>query len=137
VVEDLGLGEALRVECERTARRGQVAVDFEDDADAGRARGDRALCLFRVAQEGLRNAVRHGKPQHVRVELRAADGGTSVSVVDDGCGFDPSAPRERASLGLASMRERVALLGGRIEIESRRGQGTRVTAWVPAAEATP
>jgi signal transduction histidine kinase len=137
VVDDLGLGEALRMECERAARRGQVAVEFEGDEAVGLARGDRALCLFRVVQEGLRNAVRHGKPQHVRVELRAADGSTGVSVVDDGCGFDPAAARERASLGLASMRERVALLGGRIEIHSRRGQGTRVIAWVPVAEATP
>jgi signal transduction histidine kinase len=97
-------------------------------------RGDRALCLFRVAQEGLRNAVRHALAKRIHVELHAADGGTKVAIIDDGIGFDPDAAREHASLGLASMRERVALLGGHLEIRSRRGQGTRVTAWVPAAE---
>jgi signal transduction histidine kinase len=136
VIDDLGLGEALRIECQRAARRGQVAVEFEGDEVAGRARGDRALCLFRVAQEALRNAVRHARPQHIGVELRAADGGTRVSVRDDGMGFDAEAERDHASLGLASMRERVALLGGRLEMRSRPGQGTRVTAWVPAEEKT-
>ena len=134
VIDDLGLGEALRIECQRTARRGQVAVDFDGDESAGRARGDRALCLFRVAQEALRNAVRHAGPQRIQVELRAADGGLAVSVRDDGSGFDTEAARGHASLGLASMRERVALLGGRLDIHSRPGQGTRVTAWVPAEE---
>lgn len=136
VVDDLGLGEALRTVCERAARRAAVEVGFQGDEAGAALRGDRALGLFRVAQEALRNALRHAQPKHVRVELRAEDGGTRVSVVDDGTGFDPDAPRDHASLGLASMRERVALLGGRLEVRSRRGQGTTVSAWVPAAEAS-
>ena len=135
VVDDLGLGEALRMECERAERRGAATVVYHGDATAGAIRGDRALCLFRVAQESLRNAMRHGKPRHVRVELRAVDDGTSISVVDDGAGFDPTADRGRASLGLASMRERVNLLDGRIEIRSRPGQGAAITAWVPTPAA--
>jgi len=137
VVEDLGLSEALRIECERAARGSAVRIAFEGD-EAGRAlRGDAALCLFRVAVSALRNALRHGQPQQVRFELRAEKAGWRVSVADDGSGFDPQAPRERASIGLASMRERVALLGGRLEIRSRPGAGTSVTAWVPATEGTP
>lgn len=135
VIDDLGLAEALRIECERAARRGPVEVDFHVDAGGSDARGDRALCLFRVAQEALRNAVRHAQAQHIRVALRAEHGSTAVSVADDGGGFDPAAERGHASLGLASMRERVALLGGRFEIRSRPGQGTRVTAWVPVEPA--
>jgi signal transduction histidine kinase len=137
VVDDLGLGEALRIECDRAARRGAVEVDFDADEAGGALRGERALGLFRITQEALRNALRHAQPKHVRVELRAEHGGTRVSVSDDGRGFDPEAARDHASLGLASMRERVALCGGRIQIASRRGQGTRVTAWVPAAPASP
>jgi signal transduction histidine kinase len=136
VIDDLGLGEALRIECERAARRGAIEVDFTADEAGHTMRGDHALCLFRVAQEALRNALRHSQAQHVRVELRAAEGGTSVSVSDDGIGFDPVVARDHASLGLASMRERVALIGGRLDLRSRQGQGTSVTAWVPAAEAT-
>lgn len=132
VIDDLGLSDALRIECERAARRGALEVDFHGDAADSAAHGDRALCLFRVAQEALRNAARHAQARRIRVELRPESGGTAVSVADDGCGFDPSAERDRASLGLASMHERVALLGGRLEIRSRRGQGTQITAWVPA-----
>jgi signal transduction histidine kinase len=136
VVDDLGLGEALRTECERAGRRGAVEVRFHGDEAGNATGGDRALCLFRVAQEALRNALRHARPQQVRVELHAENGGTRLTVVDDGCGFDPSARRDHASLGLASMRERVALLGGRLEVRSQPGQGTSVTAWVPATEST-
>lgn len=135
VIDDLGLSEALRVECERAARRGGVEVAFEGDPHADAQRGDRALCLFRVAQEALRNAVRHAQARQVRVELRDEDGGTSVKVQDDGVGFDATAARARASLGLASMRERVGLLGGRLTIRSRHGEGTSVSAWVPAGAA--
>ena len=137
VIDDLGLAEALRIECERAARRGAIEVGFEGDAANGSERGERALCLFRVAQEALRNAVRHAQAGHVRVQLRYESGGIAVSIADDGIGFDPAAERERASLGLASMRERVALQGGRLEIRSRRGEGTSVTAWLPATQAEP
>ncbi|HMO46159.1 MAG TPA: ATP-binding protein [Rubrivivax sp.] len=137
VIDDLGLEEALRAECERAARRGGVAVAFHGDAAGGDLRGDPALCLFRVAQEALRNAVRHAQAQRIEVRLRRERGGTELSVADDGSGFEVQGERERASLGLASMRERVALLGGRLRIRSRRGQGTRVAAWVPQAAARP
>lgn len=132
VVDDLGLDEALRVECERAARRGALEVAFRSDDSGGALRGERALCLFRIAQEALRNALRHARARRIEVALRGAQGGTELSVADDGCGFDPQRERERASLGLASMHERVALQGGRLAIHSRAGQGTRITAWVPA-----
>ena len=137
VIDDLGLAEALRIECERAARRGVVDVGFDGDAADGSERGERALCLFRVAQEALRNAVLHAQARHIQVQLRREAGGMAVSVVDDGIGFDPVAERERASLGLASMHERVALLGGRLDLRSRRGQGTSVTAWLPAGPLEP
>jgi signal transduction histidine kinase len=134
VIDDLGLEQALRMECERAARRGGVEVDFRCDAASGALRGEHALCLFRVAQEALRNALRHAQAKRIEVLLRPERGGAALSVADDGCGFDPQAGRERASLGLASMRERVALLGGRLAVSSRTGQGTRITAWVPAEQ---
>lgn len=135
VIDDLGLAEALRIECDRAARHGAAQVDFDDDAAHGSERGERALCLFRVAQEALRNAVRHAQARHIQVRLRHEAGGMAVSVVDDGVGFDPAAERERASLGLASMHERIALLGGRLDLRSRPGQGTTVTAWLPTQPA--
>jgi signal transduction histidine kinase len=95
-----------------------------------------ALCLFRIAQEGLRNAARHASASQVRIGLRRVDGGLQLTVSDNGEGFDPEQHRARASLGLASMRQRVALLGGTLKIDSKPLNGTTISAWVPLKEAT-
>ncbi|MFO1313361.1 MAG: sensor histidine kinase [Burkholderiales bacterium] len=134
VIEDLGLVEALKVECERVAQSGRLRVTFDSCDIGGKLPPDAALCLFRVAQEALRNVERHAKAESVDVRVVRRDGGVSLAVRDDGSGFDVSRGRERASLGLASMRERVRLLGGKLDIESKAGEGTSVLAWVPDAE---
>lgn len=138
VVDDLGLEEALRIECERAARRGgPVEVAFQCETGGADIRGETALCLFRVAQESLRNALRHAGARRITVSLQSGPGEHEVRVEDDGCGFDLEADRARASLGLASMRERVALLDGQLDVRSRPGHGTSVAARVPVAEAAP
>ncbi len=131
VLEDLGLVEALRAECERRGRQSRVALSVVCDAVPPTIDRDVALCLFRVAQEALTNAVRHAQAQAARVVLRSMDGGLLLAVSDDGVGFDLDAPPERKSLGLASMRERVSLLKGTLDIESAPDRGTSVVAWVP------
>jgi signal transduction histidine kinase len=88
------------------------------------------LCLFRVAQESLRNVARHAGASTVEVSLRKVDGGLEMAVRDNGTGFDPVQDRTRHSLGLASMKERVHLLGGELDIDSAPGSGTTVVAWV-------
>jgi signal transduction histidine kinase len=92
---------------------------------------DPALCLFRVAQEALGNIGRHARARQVEISVREVDGGLQLAVRDDGCGFDPAAQRGSPSLGLASMRERVHLLGGELDIDSAPGHGTTILAWVP------
>jgi signal transduction histidine kinase len=92
---------------------------------------DTALCLFRVAQEALRNVARHARARTAEISLRPVDGGLQLAVQDDGVGFEPARDRERASLGLSSMRERVYLLGGTLDVDSAPGQGTTIVAWVP------
>lgn len=136
VIEDLGLIEALRIECDRVAQQGRLDVSFDARDVPRRLRADAALCLFRVAQEALRNVERHARARNVDVSVAREDGGIALAVRDNGAGFD-TATRvgERASLGLASMRERVRLLGGRLDIESGRGAGTTLLAWVPLQEA--
>lgn len=86
--------------------------------------------LYRVAQEALSNALRHGRAEHVRVELRAEPGWVLLSVSDDGVGFEVCRRRD-GHFGLVGMRERVKLLGGRIRVYSRPAAGTRVEAVVP------
>lgn len=131
IIEDLGLVEALRAECDRVARQETIRVDFDFGAIPAKLPSDTATCLFRVAQEALRNVVRHAGASKVAVSVHGQDDGIALGVRDNGAGFDASRNRDRASLGLASMRERVRLYGGRIEIESSPGHGTAVVAWIP------
>jgi signal transduction histidine kinase len=132
VLDELGLGEALRAACERVGRQGRISLSAELDALPKSIDRDVALCLFRVAQEALNNVNRHAAARTASVTLRQMDGGLLLAVRDDGVGFDPESPGTRMSLGLASMRERVRLVNGTLDIESAPGQGTSVIAWVPA-----
>jgi signal transduction histidine kinase len=90
-----------------------------------------ALGLFRITQEALRNIGRHARAGQVSVFLRSLDGGLQLAIRDDGLGFEPGRKRERVSLGLAGMKERVHLLGGELDIESAPGQGTTIVVWLP------
>lgn len=132
VLDDLGLVEALKSECDRVARQGgmRVAVDARDVPKT--LSFDASLCLFRIAQEALNNAARHAEASAITVQLAPVRGGIQLAVKDDGNGFDPGRNGGRSSLGLASMRERVRMLDGRIVIDSAPGRGTTVRAWVPA-----
>jgi PAS domain S-box-containing protein len=131
VLEELGLAEALRTECERKGRHGGVAVTLHLDPAPAAVGKDATLCLYRVAQEALNNVVRHARAQTASVTLRQVDGGLVLAVRDDGAGFNPGEPGNRGSLGLVSMRERLRLVNGTLDIDSAPGQGTVVLAWVP------
>ncbi len=132
VLDDLGLLEALRTECERVARDARLSVDVEAHGVPQALPMEISLCLFRVAQEALSNAARHASASVVKVQLSPSDSGLRLAVRDDGSGFDFERSQKRASLGLASMHERVRLMHGRLDIESAPGRGTTVVAWVPA-----
>lgn len=135
VIEDLGLEEALRTECDRVARSSSLRVRFEADAGASALPADSAVGVFRVAQAALRNVVRHANASDVLVSLRRTPGRLALSVRDDGVGFESAGKLHGASLGIASMRERMRLLGGAIDIESAPGRGTAIVAWIPVGEA--
>jgi signal transduction histidine kinase len=107
-----------------------VAVTHRDVPD--RLPHDLTLCLFRIVQEALQNAVRHGSARKVTVDLTGSPKGLTLMIVDDGVGFDVDAVSAKG-LGLISMRERLEPLGGTLEIHSRPGAGTRLKAFVPAA----
>jgi PAS domain S-box-containing protein len=130
VLDDLGLVEALRTECDRVARHSDLAVDVEASAVPATLPAEASLCLFRVAQEALNNAARHAQASTVTVRLSPRERGMQLAVSDNGNGFELSRDPQPPSLGLASMRERVRLVHGELDIEST-GRGTTVTAWVP------
>jgi signal transduction histidine kinase len=134
MVDDLGLAEALRSEWERLSYQGVETEGLRLRNLPQVIPPDVALGLFRVAQEALRNAVRHAPGCRVSLALEGVDGGLRLAVQDSGPGFDPGAPVRPATLGLASMRERVSLLGGELEVASAPDAGTTVLAWVPLGE---
>lgn len=109
-------------------RQGGMAVHVFHDALPDLS-DDAALTLYRIIQEALTNAVRHGRAASVHIGLMGREGGVSLSVEDDGQGFDADAGTE--GLGLTLMRERAARLGGTLRVESRPGQGVTVMAFLP------
>ena len=95
---------------------------------------EQETAIYRIVQEALTNIVKHAKATSVSIIVMTAEDATRLVIEDDGAGFDPSgAGRDR--LGLAGMRERLALLGGRLEVESSEGAGTTIVAEVPLREA--
>ena len=134
ILEDLGLIEALKTECERFGRMASIAVDLKTQEVPEPLPHAVGLCLYRIAQEALRNVGRHAGASAVQVSLRRLDGGVQLAVRDNGAGFDPAQQRDRPSLGHASMRQRIYQLNGELEVESAPGHGTTVLAWVPLQE---
>ena len=131
VLEDLGLQAALRRLAREASQRSGIEVELDTDGVAAPIPIAASWVLYRVAQEAVANAVRHAEPAHVFVRLAADQSVTTLEVVDDGRGFDTADDEASQGLGLFTMRERVALADGRIEVQSAAGRGTRVTARVP------
>ena len=90
-----------------------------------------SLCLFRVLQEALHNAVRHSQVRHFDVHLRGTGDAVDLTVRDEGVGFDVDAANRGLGLGLTSMKERLKLVGGELFIESQSTRGTTVLARAP------
>ena len=120
----------------RAGIREQESLDVEVFADDGPAIPRLpASVLYRIAQESLRNAVRHAQARRVELWLRRGPGTATLEVVDDGRGFDVKRAEERRpGMGLFSMRERVGLVNGTLALVSAPGRGTRVVATVPLTE---
>ncbi len=127
-LEDLGLSAALEELCEEFGRAHGIRVTLEGESAASRAVGS---CLYRIAQEAMQNARRHGHATEVKVRLRGGDGRVELEVQDNGVGFSGEAGTKPRGLGIVSMRERVRLVQGNLTIETGEGRGTTVRAVVP------
>lgn len=131
ILDDLGLVNAIEAECMNFSQREGIQVKFTSKNVPATLPRDLALCLYRIAQESLRNIAKHAKTDKAVVTLAGTDGGILLSVRDYGMGFDPARVRENGGLGLISMAERVRLIQGDLSVESRPGQGTRIEVRVP------
>ena len=141
-LERLGLAAGVGSFCrEYNAQRG-IQVAFSHDDVPRSVPPEIALCLFRIVQEGLRNVQKHSGAAHADVKLEMIGDKVHLSISDDGKGFDAKDASDRQGLGLWSMRERVRMVEGRLEIQSDKKNGTRIDVWTsiksirkePAAE---
>ena len=131
LLSELGLIEALRALPESGdigENGGRFEIDLPDSLPEPPAQT--ALALYRIAQEALTNVRRYAQARRVQLRLRVEGDQLVLEVEDDGVGFDPAAPNHN-SHGLAGMAHRMQMLAGHLEIDSRPGRGTRITARVP------
>lgn len=140
VLDVFGLGDALRDLVERTrVAQPQAQVELQARLSELQLGTEATLALYRAAQEGVTNALRHGQAQHIAIALRADEGGALLTIDDDGRGLAPGW-RERAEhdgdhYGLRWLNERVEVLGGRLSIDNRTPRGVRLQVWLPGEEA--
>jgi PAS domain S-box-containing protein len=132
----LGLCAALRQYFSLAPKRSGTRIRFKENLGPRRVPGDSATILFRVAQEALTNAIMHGEAKQVNVDLRAAKEELTLTVHDNGSGFNPSEQmaRQTSQMGLRVMRETVLFAGGDFTIDSGRGKGTTLRVRLPIAD---
>ena len=131
-LEYLGLTFAVKSLCREFLEKSHLAIECSCSGVPDELDGTIALGCLRVIQEALHNAVKHSRATDVQVELIGTADFVSLTVSDNGVGFDPGSSGAGPGLGLISMRERMHLLGGDFMISSSPGQGTRITARAPA-----
>jgi two-component system NarL family sensor kinase len=133
-LESMGLNTTLRGYCRDFTRRSQLPVDYtgEEVTELPDAVG---ICLYRFLQEALTNAAKHANASRVKVTLHGDAQTVSLSVEDDGQGFDARSIfgniDRGEGIGLAGMRERLEAVGGQLVIQSKIDSGSRLIAWVP------
>jgi len=132
VLDNFGLAEALADLAERTRRSHPGArIDLQADMDGVQLGSEAALALYRAAQEGLTNALRHGQARRVDVRLRAAADGTVLELADDGVGLSPDWAGKKGHHGLRWLAERVQGLGGNFELVPTSPRGVRLSVRLP------
>jgi len=127
----LGLEEALKWECIHFSRTHSIEAKIASFEAPSKLPDEIGICIFRIAQESLRNVARHSQASSVVLSVEQTGDTLHLTVRDNGMGFDSGDLRSRPTLGIASMRERTELVRGTFEIVSARGQGTTVIVSVP------
>jgi signal transduction histidine kinase len=131
ILDDLGLIKAAESECASFSKREGIEVVFNHENIPRIIPKDVSLSLYRMIQEGLRNISKHACAEHISVSIKGSDHDVSLSVQDDGIGFDWAEVKENTGLGFSSMRERARLIHGELDIQSQPEKGTVITLRVP------
>ena len=130
-LDHLGLAAAMKSLCDELSVSGKLRVHFHQSGVPADLPKDATLCLFRIAQETLRNCVKHSGAEFVQVVLTKTGHDLRLSISDNGCGFDTRSDLMDKGLGFISMHERLRLVGGEIKICSQPLRGTRIDVVVP------
>ena len=131
----LGAAAAIGGFCREFANQHQADIRFKAENVPPDLSREISLCLFRVTQEALHNAIKYSGTRQVAVTITGTADEIELILQDAGAGFDVEEAKRNRGLGLVSMQERVNLVRGRFRIESRPGAGTKITAVVPMREA--
>jgi two-component system sensor histidine kinase UhpB len=136
VLDSFGLAEALDDLAERT-RHSHPALAINLDVDVGKAAlpAEVSLALYRAAQEGITNAIRHGQARRITLAVAARDGRVRLQLDDDGCGLPANGVERAGHYGLRWLAERVSGLGGELELGASEPAGARLTVTLPLQEA--
>jgi PAS domain S-box-containing protein len=137
-LDHLGLGAAVKSLCDELSQgQGEeMKVHFHQTGLPADLPKDVTLCVFRIAQEALRNCAKHSGAEYVRIELIKSEHALRLSISDNGCGFDTRSDVMEKGLGFISMRERLRLVSGEITIHSQPRRGTRIDVFVPLGGAS-
>ena len=132
----VGLVAAAKSLCDEIGQQHRIQIEFVHRELPEEISPDVELCFFRIVQEALNNIVKHSGAKQAHVEFVGTASHIRLRIVDSGVGFDPNAKAARGGLGLASMRERLRLLGGTIALRSRPMEGTEIVVEVPLTHST-
>ena len=132
VLDSFGLAEALYDLVERTrAAHPKVTIDLHVDLGQAHLTGDVTLALYRAAQEGITNTLRHGKANELQLSLCAAPDNVTLDVSDDGCGLPPEGTKRTGHYGLRWLAERIEGLGGRLAVNAASPRGVHLQVCLP------
>ncbi|MCK9389653.1 MAG: PAS domain S-box protein [Sulfuritalea sp.] len=133
MLDSLGLAAAVEHHVEQFSQRTGIPCRLNMNREEFDLDDRLATAVFRVVQEALTNVARHAEASEMSVEINETDDGIRLTMRDNGCGF--SGAHDKKTFGLLGMRERISMLGGRLEIDSQPSQGTCITGWLPHRKA--
>jgi PAS domain S-box-containing protein len=131
ILEHAGLTAAVRAHCSEFMALTGVEIEFQADEPFTNSPADVSLCIYRVTQEGLQNVMKHARTKAAHVWLARREGRICLTITDKGVGFDANETSASSGLGLISMRERVKLVHGTLELTSKPSEGTTLRACIP------
>ena len=140
LLDDLGLAPALQFQVEHFLRRSGIACEYLEENVSDHLSDSVKTCVYRVVQEALHNCEKHSGATRVRVAIQQYPGFLKVEITDDGRGFQVNPkgmPTKTTGLGLLGIRERTAIVGGSLEVDSGPGRGTRLALHIPIPETRP